>query len=241
MKGYKELNWKTAKGMMSDPNFLRSLMEIDFDSITQGQVKNIRSACGRGRKARLALRGQLSLGGRDGEPGGACRRQGGMWPCGWRGSGGRWWRCSGKQDRPVSWHSGRCHLLRLPTGLVVPGVGLTPELSSCVSCRISSPAGPWRGGCGGGRHHPRPAPDFSTECPPRLAHRPEPWGGGGAGGGTVFAKTARVPGTTVLPSAAQLCHPAHFCRHLDTNQRQHKGFQPQKPQSPWVGERERPL
>lgn len=44
MKGYKELNWKTAKGMMSDPNFLRSLMEIDFDSITQSQVKNIRGA-----------------------------------------------------------------------------------------------------------------------------------------------------------------------------------------------------
>ncbi|XP_044777260.1 dynein axonemal heavy chain 10 isoform X1 [Neomonachus schauinslandi] len=42
MKGYKELNWKTAKGMMSDPNFLRSLMEIDFDSITPSQVKNIR-------------------------------------------------------------------------------------------------------------------------------------------------------------------------------------------------------
>nr|XP_038946048.1 dynein axonemal heavy chain 10 isoform X3 [Rattus norvegicus] len=42
MKGYKELNWKTAKGMMSDPNFLRSLMELDFDSITQGQVKNIK-------------------------------------------------------------------------------------------------------------------------------------------------------------------------------------------------------
>ncbi|XP_075852592.1 dynein axonemal heavy chain 10 [Microcebus murinus] len=42
MKGYKELNWKTAKGMMSDPNFLRSLMEIDFDSISQGQVKNIK-------------------------------------------------------------------------------------------------------------------------------------------------------------------------------------------------------
>ncbi|XP_028911199.1 dynein heavy chain 10, axonemal isoform X3 [Ornithorhynchus anatinus] len=43
MKGYKELNWKTAKGMMSDPNFLRSLMEIDFDSITQTQVKSIRA------------------------------------------------------------------------------------------------------------------------------------------------------------------------------------------------------
>ncbi|XP_007489994.2 dynein axonemal heavy chain 10 isoform X1 [Monodelphis domestica] len=43
MKGYKELNWKTAKGMMSDPNFLRSLMEMDFDSVTQSQVKNIRA------------------------------------------------------------------------------------------------------------------------------------------------------------------------------------------------------
>lgn len=45
MKGYKELNWKTAKGMMSDPNFLRSLMELDFDAITQSQVKNIKSEC----------------------------------------------------------------------------------------------------------------------------------------------------------------------------------------------------
>uniref|UniRef100_A0A4X2JQB9 Dynein axonemal heavy chain 10 n=1 Tax=Vombatus ursinus TaxID=29139 RepID=A0A4X2JQB9_VOMUR len=42
VKGYKELNWKTAKGMMSDPNFLRSLMEMDFDSISQSQVKHIR-------------------------------------------------------------------------------------------------------------------------------------------------------------------------------------------------------
>ncbi|XP_023576433.1 dynein heavy chain 10, axonemal [Octodon degus] len=42
IKGYRELNWKTAKGMMSDPNFLRSLMELDFDSITQSQVKNIK-------------------------------------------------------------------------------------------------------------------------------------------------------------------------------------------------------
>lgn len=48
MKGYKELNWKTAKGMMSDPNFLRSLMELDFDSITQGQVKNIKGEWGLG-------------------------------------------------------------------------------------------------------------------------------------------------------------------------------------------------
>ncbi|XP_069880965.1 dynein axonemal heavy chain 10 isoform X1 [Dipodomys merriami] len=42
IKGYKELNWKTAKGMMSDPNFLRSLMEMDFDTVTQSQVKNIK-------------------------------------------------------------------------------------------------------------------------------------------------------------------------------------------------------
>uniref|UniRef100_I3N0B0 Dynein axonemal heavy chain 10 n=1 Tax=Ictidomys tridecemlineatus TaxID=43179 RepID=I3N0B0_ICTTR len=42
IKGYKELNWKTAKGMMSDPNFLRSLMELDFDSISQSQVKSIK-------------------------------------------------------------------------------------------------------------------------------------------------------------------------------------------------------
>ncbi|XP_062814743.1 dynein axonemal heavy chain 10 isoform X2 [Anolis carolinensis] len=42
MRGYKELNWKNAKGMMSEANFLRSLMEIDFDSITQAQVKSIR-------------------------------------------------------------------------------------------------------------------------------------------------------------------------------------------------------
>lgn len=42
MRGYRELNWKTAKGMMSDPNFLRSLMEIDFDGITQSQVKSVR-------------------------------------------------------------------------------------------------------------------------------------------------------------------------------------------------------
>lgn len=46
MKGHRELSWKAAKGMMSDPNFLRSLMEIDFDSITQGQVKNIRGERG---------------------------------------------------------------------------------------------------------------------------------------------------------------------------------------------------
>ncbi|NWI34931.1 DYH10 protein, partial [Sula dactylatra] len=43
MRGYKELNWKTAKGMMSEANFLRSLMEINFDGITQSQVKSVRA------------------------------------------------------------------------------------------------------------------------------------------------------------------------------------------------------
>lgn len=42
MRGYKELNWKTAKGMMSEANFLRSLMELDFDGITYSQVKSVR-------------------------------------------------------------------------------------------------------------------------------------------------------------------------------------------------------
>ncbi|XP_030358369.1 dynein heavy chain 10, axonemal isoform X4 [Strigops habroptila] len=42
IRGYKELNWKTAKGMMSEANFLRSLMEIGFDGITQSQVKAVR-------------------------------------------------------------------------------------------------------------------------------------------------------------------------------------------------------
>ncbi|KFP31699.1 Dynein heavy chain 10, axonemal, partial [Colius striatus] len=42
MRGYKELNWKTARAMMSEANFLRSVMETDFDRITQSQVKSIR-------------------------------------------------------------------------------------------------------------------------------------------------------------------------------------------------------
>ncbi|XP_043925694.1 dynein axonemal heavy chain 10 [Protopterus annectens] len=42
MRGYKEINWKAAKGMMSEANFLRSLMEMDCDAITVNQVKIIR-------------------------------------------------------------------------------------------------------------------------------------------------------------------------------------------------------
>ncbi|TUV82046.1 Dynein heavy chain 10, axonemal [Bagarius yarrelli] len=42
MRGYKEISWKTAKGMMSEANFLRSLMEMDCDAISLGQVKTVR-------------------------------------------------------------------------------------------------------------------------------------------------------------------------------------------------------
>ncbi|XP_076854099.1 dynein axonemal heavy chain 10 [Brachyhypopomus gauderio] len=42
MRGYKEITWRSAKGMMSEANFLRSLMEMDCDSISGSQVKKVR-------------------------------------------------------------------------------------------------------------------------------------------------------------------------------------------------------
>nr|XP_057927697.1 dynein axonemal heavy chain 10-like isoform X1 [Doryrhamphus excisus] len=38
----KEINWQAAKGMMSDPGFLRSLMEMDCDAIGSQQVKTVK-------------------------------------------------------------------------------------------------------------------------------------------------------------------------------------------------------
>lgn len=38
LRGYKEISWKSAKGMMSEGNFLKSLTEMDVDGITIGQV-----------------------------------------------------------------------------------------------------------------------------------------------------------------------------------------------------------
>ena len=38
MKGYKEINWKTVKGMMADTNFLNTLKNMDVDGITDSQV-----------------------------------------------------------------------------------------------------------------------------------------------------------------------------------------------------------
>ncbi|XP_078277210.1 LOW QUALITY PROTEIN: dynein axonemal heavy chain 10 [Rhinoraja longicauda] len=42
MRGYKEINWKSAKGMMSESNFLKNLMEMDCDAIGQTQVKTVK-------------------------------------------------------------------------------------------------------------------------------------------------------------------------------------------------------
>lgn len=41
LRGYKEINWKTAKGMMAETNFLNSLQNMDVDGILQGQVLQI--------------------------------------------------------------------------------------------------------------------------------------------------------------------------------------------------------
>lgn len=38
MRGIKEVSWKSAKAMMSEANFLKSLMEMDVDGINSSQV-----------------------------------------------------------------------------------------------------------------------------------------------------------------------------------------------------------
>nr|XP_023024309.1 dynein heavy chain 10, axonemal [Leptinotarsa decemlineata] len=39
LRGYKEISWKAAKGMMAESNFLRSLQEMNCDVITQAQQR----------------------------------------------------------------------------------------------------------------------------------------------------------------------------------------------------------
>ncbi|KAF7265371.1 hypothetical protein GWI33_021219 [Rhynchophorus ferrugineus] len=39
LRGYKEVSWKTAKGMMAEANFLRTLQEMNCDAITQAQQR----------------------------------------------------------------------------------------------------------------------------------------------------------------------------------------------------------
>jgi len=42
MRGIKDVSWKAAKGMMSEANFLKNLMEMDVDAITPAQVKTVK-------------------------------------------------------------------------------------------------------------------------------------------------------------------------------------------------------
>jgi len=39
LKGLKDVSWKSAKGMMSEASFLRSLKEMDVENISQKQVR----------------------------------------------------------------------------------------------------------------------------------------------------------------------------------------------------------
>ncbi|CAG5116362.1 unnamed protein product, partial [Candidula unifasciata] len=43
LKGLKEVSWKSAKGMMSDPSFLRQLKELDVDNITPKQTGTVKT------------------------------------------------------------------------------------------------------------------------------------------------------------------------------------------------------
>ena len=43
IKGIKEISWKSAKGMMSEGGFLKSLLEMNCDIITQKQVASCRT------------------------------------------------------------------------------------------------------------------------------------------------------------------------------------------------------
>nr|XP_039267660.1 dynein heavy chain 10, axonemal-like [Styela clava] len=42
MKGYREISWKQAKAMMSEANFLKSLMEMDVDAIGNNQTRTVK-------------------------------------------------------------------------------------------------------------------------------------------------------------------------------------------------------
>lgn len=43
LKGFKDISWKTAKGMLADLHFLKSLQEMNCDLITVKQVTSCRA------------------------------------------------------------------------------------------------------------------------------------------------------------------------------------------------------
>lgn len=45
MRGIREVSWKSAKGMMSEANFLKSLTEMDVDNINQKQTQAVKGRC----------------------------------------------------------------------------------------------------------------------------------------------------------------------------------------------------
>ena len=42
MKGIREVNWRSAQGLMADTNFLDNLKKMDFDSLTNRQVSAVK-------------------------------------------------------------------------------------------------------------------------------------------------------------------------------------------------------
>lgn len=43
IRGVREISWKSAKGMMADPNFLRNLQEMNCDEITLKQQQMVKA------------------------------------------------------------------------------------------------------------------------------------------------------------------------------------------------------
>lgn len=43
LRGVREISWKSAKGIMADPNFLRTLQEMNCDLITQKQQQAVKA------------------------------------------------------------------------------------------------------------------------------------------------------------------------------------------------------
>lgn len=43
VRGYTDVDWEVAKGMMAEPNFLQNLQEVNCDLITGAQIRAIKT------------------------------------------------------------------------------------------------------------------------------------------------------------------------------------------------------
>jgi dynein heavy chain len=43
IRGYKEVDWKVARVMMADPNFLQTLQDTNCDLITGAQIRAVKA------------------------------------------------------------------------------------------------------------------------------------------------------------------------------------------------------